>query len=403
MKITDLMDDYYDEGMSLPAAKRPTAARTKELTLQKLGIEKTARRRVPVGALAAAACVVVFSITAGAVGYSLRDAARSHASLPEGGDIPEWQEYPETPAEAVSAGSSALEQDANYVEGAQLELISTLCSGNDVTAYVAVSPVRQEMADMSLEESQGLDTFAYWEALISEMQGADFRAGYSAGATQLEYDQETETALLCLEFHGDIFSQAESLTTDISWFHQQGIRDGAWYERLHYGSLTFPITPSESVVFTPNQTFENGFLSDKTATMTAVELGASYVSLTYAFPSFAAVCEDYGADAYFIIGDAYEGYYAELSGRPRKTEYTELDATVYYDRSWSATLDTMLEAAYVTLKDGTEISLSDLQSTNSTTLESGDTTRTETFQLPSALDISQVQSVTLNGECYFAE
>lgn len=400
MKITDLMDDFYDESGFLPKAEQPTAARTRELTLNKLDMAPKARRRVPVGALVAAACVVVFSLTAGAVGYSLRDAARDHAGLSNDADIPEWQEYSETSAEAVSAAASGLEPNETCVEGARLELISTLCSGNDVMAYVSVSPVSQEIADMTMEENQGLYTFACWETGITELPGTDFHEGYSCGATLVEYDAKTETALLCLEFHGDVFSQAESIPADISCFHQWGSEEEPQYEVFRYGSLTFPITPSEAVAFTPNLTFGNDFLSEQTATLTEVSLGASYVSLTYEFPSLEAVCEEYGENAYFIIGDAYEGYYMELDGEPRPTEYDALDAEVYYGRSWSATLDQHLKTAFVTLTDGTEISLKDLQLTEITSPGPADTIRTETFQLPGALDITKIQSITFDGQTY---
>lgn len=397
MRITDLMDDYYDENISLPEAKTPTAERTRELTMQKLGMTAQKRRRVPLGVLIAAACVLALSITAGAVGYSLWDAARADVGLEASAEIPEYREYQaEGSNQAEMSRPEALPgNNVNYVDGAKVELISTLCAGEDVTAYVTISPVSQEMADKSWEEAHELDIFTAWEATV-DPETMDVGEGYSAGAYQVEYDPETETALLRLEFHGKSFVQSEGFAVGMDWFYQAGDD----YETRYYGAVRIPVTLSEEVVFHPDQTFENLFLSGETATLTEVSLGASYVSLTYQLPSFDAICDAYGQSACFIIGDAYEGYYAELSGEPRKTEYTELDALAYYGRSWSASLDRLMETAYVTLEDGTEISLNDLQGTDSTMLENGDTTRTQTFQLSGALDISQIASVTVGGQTY---
>ena len=102
-----------------------------------------------------------------------------------------------------------------------------------------------------------------------------------------------------------------------------------------------------------------------------------------------------------MIGDAYEGYYAEQSGKPRRTSYTELDASVYFGRSWSTSLAALLKDAYLTLTDGAQLSLGDLHEFGGgySFLDS-DTTGTARYELSAALDLGQVESVTVGGETY---
>ena len=168
--------------------------------------------------------------------------------------------------------------------------------------------------------------------------------------------------------------------------------------------MTIPITPSEAVLFRTESEIENVYLTGETATLTEVSVGASNIALTYEVKLFQDLCDEYGGgvDGWFAIGDAYEGYYRELSGQARRTEYTELDAQVAYGRSWSASVNQLLETAYLTLTDGTEISLSGLQHADVDT-EPEECTWSQRFELPSAVSLSQVASLTIGGQTYTAE
>lgn len=393
MKITDLMDNYYDPCIGLRVPSEPTAARTLELTLKKMGIDKKVRRSVPVGALIAAACAAVCSITAGAVGYSLWDAAREDAGLDAGTRIPEYTEYSPETAPQVGSGLEILGEE--LVDSANVELVSTLCAGEDVTAYVSVSPVPRDMADASREETQELDVFASWEAYVDPADVGQ-QEGISYSISQVEYNAETETALLRLGFRGKCFAEAVGFTAGISWFYQAGDD----YEEKYYGAVHIPVTPSEVLTVAPDQTFENHFLKHETATVTEIRLGANYVSVSYTFKPLAQFCKEYGENAYFVIGDAYEGYYAEQNGDPRRTEYSALDAEVYYGRSWSASLRVQMETAYFIRKDGSTVSLGGLLEIGA---EETDASRTVRFELDGAIDLSQVESITFGGETYFVK
>lgn len=394
MKITDLMDDYYDEGMFLPATEQPTTARTRELTLNKLGIEKKTRRRVPVGALAAAACVVVFSITAGAVGYSLWDAAKEDAGLEADTRIPEYTEYsPETAPQTDSCLELVGEE---LVDGAKVELISTLCSDLNITAYLAISPVTQEMASITAEELQGLYDFGCWSFLpLHEKFSA-----WSERITMTSYDPQTQTALVCLKLYlSDPIEDLDEFPAAFFWQHE---RDGTVVEQKYYGLVTIPITLSEDLTFSADAVFTNNYLPGETAALTEVSLGADHIYCTYEAKSFQTLCQEYGKDAYFKIGDAYEGYHAEQIGSPRPARYTELSAEVYFHRSWHSSLEAQLQNAFLTLRNGTQVSLEGVHDEGTGfSLDTGITQAK--YTLPAALDVRQVVSLTFNGKTYPVE
>lgn len=128
---------------------------------------------------------------------------------------------------------------------------------------------------------------------------------------------------------------------------------------------------------------------------------ASYISFRLNLEPFHDWCSRTGDDAWFRMGDAYWGYYDEAAGEERRTEYTELDAQVAYRRSWEVALSDLISAdSYLTLQDGSVISLSDLQIISAEDdLEAGD--YTEDFELPNAVKLAEVGSLTLGGVTYF--
>ncbi len=388
MKITDLLDDYYDDSVKLPKCSAPSDRAVLERTKQKLGISRK-KRHLPKGILIAAVLTLALSITAGAVGYTVWDAARKDAGLEDGQSIPEYTEYHDS-NQNVSA-----ETAENLVEGAELQLVSTLGSGSDLSIYMTAAPVTQEQADRLSEENQGLDTFVTWELSVKTDRNIEMD-GMICGAKQLEYDPETETALICGSVHGDFLPQLTELTVTVDYFYQS---DGK-ADVTNYGSMTVPFTMSEELVFQPEATLENSFV-DAQGTVAQVTVYASYISIQTNIEPFADWCSRTGDDAWFRMGDAYWGYYDEAAGEERRTEYTELDAQVAYGRSWETALSDLLSAdSYLTLRDGSTISLSDLQLISvKDDLEAGD--YTEDFQLPAAVSLAEVESLNLDGVTYF--
>ena len=391
MKITDLLDDYYDDSVNLPECSVPSDRAVLERTKKKLGITRK-KRRVPKGILIAAVLTLVLSITAGAVGYTVWDAARKDAGLESGQSIPEYTEYHDS-NQTVSA-----ETAENLVEGAELQLVSTLGSGSDLSIYMTAAPVTQEQAERLREENQGLDTFAMWEISVKADQIAEMD-GMICGAKLLEYDPETGTALICGSIHGEFLSEVTELTVTVDYFYQS---DGK-ADITNYGSMTVPVTMSEELVFQPEVTLENAYV-DAWGTVAQVTVYASYISILMNLEPFDDWCSRTGEDAWFRMGDAYWGYYDEAAGEARRTEYTELDAEVAYRRSWSRTLsELLLTDCYLTLQDGSVISLSDLQGIGGGDDDALEGTYTEDFELPAAVNLEEVESLTLGGVTYFPE
>lgn len=388
MKITDLLDDYYDDSVKLPECSAPADRAVLERTKMKLGIS-CKKRRLPKGILIAAVLTLALSITAGAVGYTVWDAARKDAGLENGQSIPEYTEYHDS-NQNVSA-----ETAENLVDGAALQLVSTLGSGSDLNIYMTAAPVTPEQADRLSEKNQGLDTFAMWE-ISTVLEPQIELDGMICGAQQLEYDPETETALICGTIHGDFLAQVTELTVTVDYFYQS---DGE-ADVTNYGSMTVPVTMSEELVFQPEAALENSFV-DAQGTVAQVTVYASYLSIQATIESFHDWCSRNGEDAWFRMGDAYWGYYDEAAGEARKTEYTELDAQVAYRRSWEVALRELLSAdSYLTLQDGSMISLSDLQTISAEDdLEAGD--YAEDFELLTAVNLTEVESLTLGGVTCF--
>ena len=220
--------------------------------------------------------------------------------------------------------------------------------------------------------------------------------GMTCGAKQLEYDPETRTALLCGSIHGDFLSKVTELTVTVDYFYQS---DGK-ADVTNYGSMTVPFTMSEELVFQPETALENPFV-DAQGTVAQVTVYASYLSIQATIEPFHDWCSRNGEDAWFRMGDAYWGYYDEAAGEARKTEYTELDAQVAYRRSWEVALSDLLSAdSYLTLQDGSLVSLTDLQTISvEDDLEAGD--YTEDFELPTAVNLAELESLTIGGVTYF--
>lgn len=92
--------------------------------------------------LVAAVLLSLCCLTAFAVVLTLRDAARADMGISKEDPIEEWTEY-DTPTQTGTQSEP------------QATLVATMCSGNQLYAYIAASPVSQEagvvLADNSPE------------------------------------------------------------------------------------------------------------------------------------------------------------------------------------------------------------------------------------------------------------
>lgn len=416
-QIPDLLNDYTDSHVSLSEAPFPTAARTKELTMEKI---KSSRRRslgrFPRTAVIAAATISLLTLSVAAVGFTFWDRARSDLGITDQ-NIPEYTEYSINESTAPTEitfndeeSESAMGQYA--VEDARIDLVSALCTGDEVTAYLSISPVTQEMADVTWDNVQGLWDMADWSyGFVSAVGAFIENINSSSRITQLEYDAESQTALLRLNTSGEVFTKATEITISLTWWHQQG-EENPTSEVRYYGNVTIPITHSQSLMSAVDFQFENDFLPQFTAKVSNVEIYAGYISLTVEMPSVTEACNILGEDAYFIIGDAYRNYYSALSNQEPRSNFTELDADVYYRRSWDVSLSSTMSDTALILSDGSMLTVSKLDCTYTGWIENtpddgGDdrerSTRIYTYDLSTPLDLSQIKAIVIGGVEYPVE
>lgn len=415
MKITDMLNAYPEHTVPLPEVSAPSPERTKELTMNKIKSSRAKTRRLPRKALILAAAVAVFTLSAFATGFTLWERARQDLGLTDL-DIPEYTEYSidenAQPTEITFQDEEAENAMGKYVvPDAKIDLVSALCTGNQVTAYVAISPVTQEMADLSWSENQGLYDMASWDIGLTNTVGTENQGrSWSSLATQMEYDPDTETALVRLYMEGPVFEEATELTLSLTWWSQTGETNPVNTVR-YYGNVTIPVTHSAALTASTDLSFENTFLPQFSGSITEVEIQAGYIAVTLEQPSFQEACNTLGEDAWFLIGDAYENYYRGQQGLEPETEFTELDAGTYYSGSWDRTLDQVLSDATLTLQDGTTLVISQQESLYSgwCPMENGngnwdDETTANTFYyqyvLSTPLDLNQIKSITIGGTEY---
>lgn len=425
-QIPDLLNDYTDRHVPLPEAPFPTVAHTKELTMKKIKASRhRSLGRFPRTAVITAATISLLTLSVAAVGFTFWDRARSDLGITDQ-NIPEYTEYtsqsPEsfgvaitdTPSipenlssvESTESAQTTILNDAltkYYVEDANITLISTLCTGNKLTTYLAISPVSEAMAEATLDENQGLYTFAYWFDNIREADNG------SSNSTQIEYDAETQTALIRLDATCDVLAEISEVTLDVLWESQQNQE----VDRKYYGAVRIPITESETRETTVDISLSNQFLPKISGTMTAVHVNAGYVTVILERPSFNEVCAALGDDAYFIIGDAYWNYWNRRNGDPLDTAFTDLDADVAYRRSWNVTLEEFLSDAVLIMKDGTSIVISQqsskysgwsaLSAVSDSEYLVDQTTFTSTFAFYGPIELSEVKSIIIAGTEYPVE
>ena len=383
MKITDLLDCYADDSMLFPAADTPDAETTIARTMEKLALAPRRRQRAPARLLLAACLTVLLAATAAAVGFTVWEQARQDAGLANDGANAAYVEYTDLPN--ISIENPLGNETITEVENAAIELVSTICAGQNVTAYLRVSPAEQA----TQEAANG-----HWDiggkpeaAGVSEIDGF-----YLPGIRQLSYDAATQSALVCLELQGAIFEEADTFSMDLFWNDAGSV--------LHYGRFTLPITPSETLAFPVALPLENALLAE-TATLSEVVVGANFVRFTLDNPlNFTQWCAaNGGQEAWFQLCDAYWGGDGSTAEQTSATSYTELDAQAAFARSWSEAICNAASDTAIVLLDGTEIALDSVQSTGRDH-DDAVSWMTEDFPLPTLVDLSQVASLRIGCETF---
>ena len=309
VKITDLLDDFEDGWLPLPAPKHPTHTQTERLVKQRLGVSRRWMRPARKALLAAAiSLLLALGVLAGAL--SLLQRSRIDLGVDNPDAIAEYSEY--DAAEQNTAGA---------------QLLSSFCAGKRLIAYISVPDVT---AEMNSAYRTAMDTYgmSLWSCRAKP---------YSVWAKQLSYDEAAQTALLRVELRADEPPALGEVMVELCFDSQENGREttGALVD-----TVAVPIAPSASLQATPELTLSSSFLEAD-----AAAVGGEVEQLR-------RVIVDGGNGA---LDALVKGYFGQDTENP-----TELDAQVAYRRSWNRALNEAFAAAAILYADGTEDDLAAL-------------------------------------------
>lgn len=333
MRITDLLDDYYDDTIFLPEAGSPGAQQVKTAVRSKQRASRRSMRFSRAG-LVAAVLTLSVSFTAVAAGWSFwdRDTARQDMDIDPDAPVSEWTEY----------SAPASQEDLNVV--------ATLCSGNQVYAYLRVSPVTPEMAQAA-ETSEEMELDSLWELHNVTPHGE----GYSCLISQLAYDSDSQTALVKVLLDGAFLSDAEEISMDLCYNPRTDGKGG----ETSFGSVTIPITASSELLCQPEANLDGG-------TLTGLHIGAGYIRVV-------------------VEAEAYDA--------------GDLDGLVAHKRSLVEKLTPELSTVTLNFQDGTSVSLGQLESPFANWgADLEESILSMTYILSNPLDLSTLASVTIGAE-----
>ena len=204
------------------------SAKTEYLEESEERVEMRKVRAAPRVFVIAAVIVILCGITALAAAYSLREAARADMGISEESPIPEWTEYPD------EAQTSAVQQET------QVKLLASMCAGDQLYAYIAVSPIPEEIAAILATDSPQYE----WD-----LGGANTsRCSWVIGQT--DYNAETQTALVKVSVRGAEIQQMEQIELKLALTHNLK------KEKL-YGPVVIPVMESQMVSCSTDVPVEN--------------------------------------------------------------------------------------------------------------------------------------------------
>jgi len=325
IRITDLLDDYVPDEFLFPQTSRPTARRTTQLVLQKLGAKPRTTHRVRRVVLAAA-CIALLAaaVLAGALG--LRQLARADLGVADPSAIPEYTEYEQ-------AGSSA-----------GVTLVSSFCAGKRLIAYVEVPNVTKDMAE----------TYASaWDTYGQSLWSCRARP-YSVWAEQLSYDEKTQTALLRVELNADEELPSGEISVelcfDILEDGPDAAQTGATTAGPVFAVFQLPVSPSKALSAAPELAVSSDFL-EETAVLQELSLDAGTLHVTLQAPALDAYLAARGDGSLEAL---VNGYFGESEAPDL------LDAQVAYRRSWNSAVNELFADAQLVFSDGTKQPLSEV-------------------------------------------
>ncbi len=354
--------------------------------LEESEMESNNKRKLPRRALLIAAVVVVVgAVSATAVGWSLRNAARADAGLKS--SIPEWTEY-EVEGETVSEAqpqpeAAAVEHEWEPEGGWQdaVTLDSTLCAGENVTAYLRVSGITPEIA-ASLAQEGGEYAF--------DIGSLDYHHSCSCGVFYVSYDETGETALVRVELIG--IEDVDELQVGLALY--RGLEPEVYYE-----AVTIPVTPSGSLRTEIELALPKGEYRGEMRAV-AASVCAGYVEVEFEVTPFRDVAsEEELADVETVvlpdgraINDPLDALVDYLDSWSDRADEALADAALHYrDGTTQKVCELASEYAANWIKEGTDGSADELRALDHVSF------RHITTQ---AIDLSQVVSITIGGVDY---
>ena len=338
-KISELFD-YGDEIITAEEISDMfDSQEIKELTMNKIHNEKIVHHikfKRPTKLILAATLATLMSVTAFAAVISLRDAARSDMGISSDAPIAEWTEYDQEPQE-----NPASLQETETTEG-HAELIATMCSGDRLEAYLEVSPINVEMADALMRDG----TLYEWSVYALSLETAGF------GAEQINYDPDTQTALIRVSLSGNGLRQADQVSL------KPEIRYNLEHQRA-FEEVAIPITASDSLMCDTDLVVDSipdtiRFFADKQisdsqadfkdlpiACVDSITIYAGYIDLKLDAPSFADWAEAVGTQ----VGDDM-------------ADDTNIFSAWAYGSIWASSVNRVFENASILYKDGTSYDIS---------------------------------------------
>lgn len=394
--ISDLLDHYTDERVDLHGGTPLSPVRIKELTMKKLmhenggegpQVPRRLKRSFSRGLLVAAILLCLCCLTAFAVVFTLRDAARADMGVSQEDPIQEWTEYDTPP------------QTGTQTEP-QATLVATMCSGDQLYAYIAVSPVSQEAGTFLADNTPEYE----WGPL-----------GHTEGCpiwdlAQTSYDPDTQTSLVKVSMTLEDRS-LEQVEVSMNLNHN-------FKPIAAYGPVTVPVTESQTLACPADITVVNttrqmeeawGLRPDmpefseytQEGTIHQISICAGYIELEMTTPTLEAWTAASGAEVLLEL--------EQQSDTPLPPQLEGYLVRKMFGGSWSVSVDQTLKDARLNYRDGTSELISQIPSPYAGTWLSAeepysgaseDGIRIYRFTPTQAFDLSQVESVTMAGKTY---
>lgn len=397
--LFDLLDGYEEETVDFSGGTPLSASRIKELTMKrvhaKTGIgqqRKQKKRGGPLfrGLLVAAVIASLCCLTAFAIVASLRNAARADLGISQETPILEWTEY------AVD------ERAGGEVAIPRAELMATMCSGEQLYAYLTASPVSEETAQI-LAENESPE----YEWDLSGISPRDM--GLSWHTEQISYDPETQTALVKVDVWGEGLDQVDQIQLTLAMTHNLK-------EETVYGQVAVPVTesrmrccPVNIPITTTNAHMEAVLGSspdmpeipafESEGRIRQISICAGYLQVEVETPSLAQWLEDSGMGQMKL--DLQEPF-----DLPEQIDQEQALLQRMYLGSWNESVVEAMEDAVLIDQDGASMAINTLpQGTFAGTWvlihDSIDEGR-QTYRLTpgQVFDLSGVVSITVDGTEY---